>query len=583
MSHPIFRRALMCAAALAFCVAPFVRAQLGTAYEGHLGIQSRNAGNLNLRGLAMNNDVLGYQFGLHPAAGPHLIASDPSFYSQHASKFTSDINIVVPDKNFTGIIFLDYESWWPNWEWTNAGVKSKWTDYIKTQRTDLLAGHLTSEWDAIIKNAYLAEVRKFYEFSIALCRQVRPKARVTVYGIPLGSYWIFNGQKDFGVDLARYKEIHEVDLAWYFDLVDVVCPTIYQAYSVQTPPGPNQLGPEGPSAHVLGVVGEGVIAGRGKPVLPFVYLPYHPSSAFAGQFMTSESLDICIRLPRQAGAAGFVLWDFFYTDAELNAWQNYYDNTARNIIAASLSNGNNGGPGGTGGTDPGTNPGTGPGTDPGTDPGSGPGTDPGTDPGTNPGTDPGTNPIVGGGGFPGTDPGTDPFGGGSDPTIHENSGTFTGSSGAEQTSHSVASSSNSASSGSSGSSGGSGGGGSGAGDAGGGGGGGSGGGGSGLGGDLGLGGGGGAVGTSGGSLGVSFVGSGVGATAPAAADGAALAGFDPQFVRTFRSGIRSKALPFSHKEIALALARAQQRQKDGVIKNPKVKLPETAVAEVPTE
>ncbi|MBX3387828.1 MAG: hypothetical protein KF691_00085 [Phycisphaeraceae bacterium] len=584
MSQPIFRRALAHAAVLALCLGSLARAQLGTVYEGHLAIQSRNSGTLDMRGLSIANDIIGGQYGLHPTEGPHSIAGDPSFYTKHLSKFTSDLNESIPDKNFSGIIVLDYEYWWPNWEWTAPNVQTAWSSYVKTQRLDLLAGHLTSEYDRIIKDAYLAEVRKYYEFTIGLCRQLRPQARISVYAIPFGTYWIFNGGTQSGVNLARYKEINQVDLAWYYNLVDVICPTIYQSYSVGNPPGPGQIDAQGPSNHILGIVGEAVTAGRGKPVYPFMQFRYHPSSYFSRQFMSPESLDLCIRLPRQAGAKGIILWDFFYTDTEVTQWQNYYDSAARPVLAANLSNGSTGGPGGTGGTNPGTSPGGG--TDPGTSPGTGPdpGTSPGggTDPGTSPGsgTDPGTSP--GGGPDPGTGSGgPDPFGGtgnsSQDPTE------FVGGSGSsEGGSSSSSSSSGAASSGSSG----------GGGDSGGGGGSSGGGSGSGSGSGLDLGGGGGGGSVSSGPSGVSFVGVGSGATgsatdsAPISADEAkaALAGIDPRFVRTFRGGKWGKGAPFTYQEISQALARAKQRQNvDGVIKDPKVKLPETAVAGVPTE
>ena len=72
--------------------------------------------------------------------------------------------------------------------------------------------------------------------------------------------------------------------------------------------------------------------------------------------------------------------------------------------------------------------------------------------------------------------------------------------------------------------------------------------------------------------------------APAPTDSVLLAGFDPKFIRTFKGGIRGKKLPFSHQELALALARAQRGQQAvSPIKDPKSPLPETAVAEVPTE
>ena len=84
--------------------------------------------------------------------------------------------------------------------------------------------------------------------------------------------------------------------------------------------------------------------------------------------------------------------------------------------------------------------------------------------------------------------------------------------------------------------------------------------------------------------GAGLPGGGGGQAAPAPVSSAALAGLDPKFFRTFRGTARGKYVPFSHKELSAALARAQSSQKvDGAIKNPKVKLPESAVAGVPTE
>lgn len=95
----------------------------------------------------------------------------------------------------------------------------------------------------------------------------------------------------YGVDLARYREIHEQEMKWYFDLVDVLCPSIYPVYSVATPAGQNQVEPAGNDAYILGMVGESVRVSRGKPVYPFFMLKYHPSAGrFANQFINPINL-----------------------------------------------------------------------------------------------------------------------------------------------------------------------------------------------------------------------------------------------------------------------------------------------------
>lgn len=304
----------------------------GASYDVRLAIQSRNADQIQYRGVPLVNDISGGTIGLHPHDGPHLIAGDPTFYTRHQAELIKDINDTIPDVNFAGVICIDHESWWPSWEWSSH-VQPAWTNYIKTQRPELLAGKPDTEWDAIIQAQYKATVRQYYEFTANIVRQQRPKAKLSWYGIPLRSYWIFNGVPQYGVDLARYREIHGEEMRWYFDLVDVLCPSIYPVYSVGSPPGPNQVEPAGNEAYILGMVGESVRVSRGKPVYPFFMLKYHPSSgAYANQFINPINLRQGLEIPRQVGAAGLAIWDFFYDEQELAAWQNYYDTTARDVI-----------------------------------------------------------------------------------------------------------------------------------------------------------------------------------------------------------------------------------------------------------
>lgn len=100
----------------------------------------------------------------------------------------------------------------------------------------------------------------------------------------------------YGVDLARYREIHEVEMKWYFDLVDVLCPSIYPVYSVAVPAGQNQVEPSGNEAYILGMVGESVRVSRGKPVYPFFLLKYHPRRAASRT--SSSTRSTCVRVWR---------------------------------------------------------------------------------------------------------------------------------------------------------------------------------------------------------------------------------------------------------------------------------------------
>ncbi len=324
--------------------AAVVLAGPGTAYEVHLAIQSRNANLIQGRGVPLTNDIVGGPLGEFPAAGPHLIAANPTFYTSHQTKLTADLIATVPDPNFAGIIVMDYEGWWPSWEWTDTPIQDAWRNYIKTSRTDLLVGHPTNEWEGIFQAQFKLEVKNYYVFTCNVVRSLRPKAKITFYGLPLRSYWIFNGMPDKGVDLNRYRQIHENDLGWYFDMVDVLCPSIYPMYKVASPPSGNIVDPAANEAYILGMVSEAVRNSRGKPVFPFFCFKYHPSSGYAGQFVNALNLRQGLEIPRQAGAAGVAIWDFFYTDTELNNWQNFYDAQARDVINGVIYPGGTGAP-----------------------------------------------------------------------------------------------------------------------------------------------------------------------------------------------------------------------------------------------
>jgi len=312
--------------------AQFALAGPGVGYDVHLAIQSRNAGAIQGRGVHMLNDIVGGAWGNYPPDGPHLIADDPNFYTAHQIQFTADLVSTIPDVNFKGMIVLDYEHWWPCWEWTDTAVQQRWDTYIRTKRPELLAGKPSGEWPGIIQTEFKKEVRKFYEFTINLAKTLRPKSKVSVYGLPLRSYWIFNSVPQYGFDLAGYRQLHEQQLGWYFDLVDVICPSIYPVYKSGTPAGGQIHDPAENEAYILGMVSESVRNSRGKPVYPFFTFKYHVSSGFYNQYLNAINLRQGLEIPRQAGATGVAIWDFFYTQDELDGWQNYYDTVARDHI-----------------------------------------------------------------------------------------------------------------------------------------------------------------------------------------------------------------------------------------------------------
>jgi hypothetical protein len=76
-------------------------------------------------------------------------------------------------------------------------------------------------------------------------------------------------------------------------------------------PGPRQNNLADNARYITGNVQEAIRMSRGKPVMPFIMFKHHFNAGpdEVGKFVSDAVLRQMLELPKQAGAAGVMMWD----------------------------------------------------------------------------------------------------------------------------------------------------------------------------------------------------------------------------------------------------------------------------------
>ena len=161
-------------------------------------------------GHANDSIVLFYEnFGLYPAIGPHagnfsgtsLYMCDPqqivpgqphwcngglpqrTNLTAHAIKIRSDIEIAIPDASWSGLAFIDYESWQPVWDW-NANCCPEYQQasiaLVRAANPTWSAAKIEAQAQAELEAGALA----FLKHTIVVAQAARPKVKWAIDGYP---------------------------------------------------------------------------------------------------------------------------------------------------------------------------------------------------------------------------------------------------------------------------------------------------------------------------------------------------------------------------------------------------------------
>ena len=305
-------------------------------YMAHWGVGtwvSRTRGidyqaQIDLTNTAIKRDtVLFYEswLGNFPYAGVHMVDSNEAMRA-HLEKVGRDVARVMPDANFSGYAIIDYETWSPTWsrlyntksdkaaDFRDNDFKDDWEDHIKRNRPAVLAGLSGDAYQRALETSYNAAAQRFYLETLKECKRLRPKVKWGFYGYPYREYYV-----DYLPMSSKWKQINDREMAWMFDAVDAIYPTVYSLFNtVDRAPDYNKK--ENSAAenakYISENVKEAVRVSRGKPVLPFIWFRYHGNAGpnFSGKLVSDTLARQMLEIPKQAGAQGVVIWEFIESE-----------------------------------------------------------------------------------------------------------------------------------------------------------------------------------------------------------------------------------------------------------------------------
>lgn len=210
----------------------------------------------------------------------------------HLSELERDIQRDIPDPNFSGWAVLDYESWDPVWELTKKEYRERSVALVK--RSDPRWSDADAE--RLAKANYESGAKRFMLETIRKAKAVRPRAKWGYYALPWPTY-----------------ERFEDRMKWLWEASDALYPCLYT--DIPGLPPSDSAFPKGKrslTAYVTDMRNRVELSrrlGGGKPVVAFLWVRYDHTGLFGGEFVNDGDLEAMLRVPRQAGADGAILWN----------------------------------------------------------------------------------------------------------------------------------------------------------------------------------------------------------------------------------------------------------------------------------
>eukprot|EP01052_Picozoa_sp_SAG31_P009915 SAG31_NODE_531_length_14413_cov_7.712659_17_plen_688_part_00 len=133
---------------------------------------------------------------------PQVMMSNSSLLAAHLSKWAVDVSEMLPDKSFSGIAAIDWESWAPVWAWN--GVSGLYQTASRHRVKTAHPEYNTTEVEAAAKQEFETAARQLHLQTLAVAKQIRPFARFGFYDCERGqlSHFILYARLKFTLSLA---------------------------------------------------------------------------------------------------------------------------------------------------------------------------------------------------------------------------------------------------------------------------------------------------------------------------------------------------------------------------------------------
>ena len=215
----------------------------------------------------------------------------------HTRKLRTDIERLVPDPAFDGMVVIDFESRPLRWD----KLTEAYRDIVYARIRSVRAGIGEEELEELSEEAYNAATRRYMEVTIELIRSMRPRAQ-------LGKYWFPKA----GMKLE--------ELGWLADRLDFTVAHMYPYYmSVSgSPENRYQKNQQHFVQKNAREIAAAIEFSRGeKPVIGFARPVYHEGNQGYGHEPINDidGRTLVLRA-EEAGLDGLVFWLYATDDEE---------------------------------------------------------------------------------------------------------------------------------------------------------------------------------------------------------------------------------------------------------------------------
>ncbi|CAK9304945.1 unnamed protein product [Gordionus sp. m RMFG-2023] len=221
--------------------------------------------------------------------------------SVHLERVRKSVEEIIPDVNFKGFGVLDIQRYRTRWE------DIQWHPY-NIYREEILKYHNEKGKDKnvsiginknLVKEEYNSATRQFFERTLELLTQLRPKAKWGFYSYPRGSRkW--NSPNEDKIITNQTRE-----LSWLYEASSALYPSVY----------PNRLSLPDMTERLLynlKAMHEAlkVSNNRQKGEIPvFPYSRYHYTHEKFPSFVSPNEYGILMRMAFDMGTDGMIIWD----------------------------------------------------------------------------------------------------------------------------------------------------------------------------------------------------------------------------------------------------------------------------------
>jgi len=280
---------------------------------------------------------------LYPRQGPHIIETFPggkeAFYTAFLAQLRTYITSQITFPDYRELLILDYEWFCPWWtghfnftspegpQYLDWDPIDDWRYTLRITRANVVRAMTPEQQEAYFKQEWLSTTREFFERTIAAARTACPNAKLGIYNMPSQIYWNWRTPEGALAQMQGHDEV-----PWFWDLVDVIVPSIYPFYKSvpDDQPVQNGTGYDHESDfddYIRNNLREALRVAHGKPVFPYVSFAYHSSNvAFANQPCNEFNLRRPLEIAREMGCDGAVVWGWFRTQQEYDLQAPYFNN-----------------------------------------------------------------------------------------------------------------------------------------------------------------------------------------------------------------------------------------------------------------